>query len=104
MKALPWLTIILIICEGIAIYFLWQKNATDNAVINQLNENVKKSLTYDSIRSANETVLLLKITQLKQQLQVKKDETHTQNILLRKNTDLLTRRVNDLDLSDRPDF
>ncbi len=104
-KALPWLIVIIIfIGEGIAIYYLWKKNTTDNAVINQLNENVKKSLTYDSIKSANESVLLTKIVELKQQLQIKKDEQRRENILLRKNNEALQHRVDNIDVTDRPDF
>jgi hypothetical protein len=104
-KALPWLIVIAIfVGEGIVIYFLWKKNSADAAVTNQLNENVKKSLTYDSIKSANESILLTKIVELKQQLQIKKDEQHRENILLRKNNEALQHRVDDIDITDRPDF
>ncbi len=96
--------VLLIIAEGVALYFLSRENASDKAILKNLQENVQKSITYDSLASVKETQILDSINAMKQDLKVHKKVQHDENIILRKNNEALRRDFDDLDISDRPNF
>lgn len=96
--------VLLIIAAAFALYFMWRESAKDKVILKNLQENVQKSITYDSLASVKETQILDSINAMKQHLKVNKKAQHDENIILRKNNEAIRRDFNDLDITDRPDF